>query len=123
MSAHEQYVEDLSLYALDALQGEERARLEQHLAGCAACRLELEQLRGDTALLALSAAWSEASAAGAAEAIGCGGAGAPASGCCADRSATQLVGVAGLGGYGGGCDICALSMEREFRVEADSGFG
>ena len=56
MSAHEQYVEDLSLYALDALQGEERARLEQHLAGCAACRLELEQLRGDTALLALSAA-------------------------------------------------------------------
>jgi anti-sigma-K factor RskA len=56
MSAHEQFAEDLALYALDALQGEERAKLEQHLAGCAACRLELEQLRGDTALLALSAA-------------------------------------------------------------------
>jgi anti-sigma-K factor RskA len=55
MSAHEQYAEDLALYALDALQGEDRARLDQHLAGCAACRLELEQLRGDTALLALSA--------------------------------------------------------------------
>lgn len=55
MNEHEQYAEDLALYALDALQGEERAKLEQHLATCAACRLELEQLRGDTALLALSA--------------------------------------------------------------------
>ncbi len=52
---HEQFAEDLALYALDALQGEDRERLEQHLAGCATCRLELEQLRGDTALLALSA--------------------------------------------------------------------
>jgi anti-sigma-K factor RskA len=56
MNEHEQYAEDLALYALDALQGEERAKLEQHLATCAVCRLELEQLRGDTALLALSAA-------------------------------------------------------------------
>ena len=56
MSEHEQYAEDLALYALDALQGEDRARVDEHLAGCAACRLELEQLRGDTALLALSAA-------------------------------------------------------------------
>ena len=56
MSEHEQYAEDLALYALDALTGEDRARLRQHLAGCAACRLELEQLRGDTALMALSAA-------------------------------------------------------------------
>ena len=55
MSAHEQYADDLALYALDALRGEERARLDEHLATCAACRLELEQLRGDTALLALSA--------------------------------------------------------------------
>jgi anti-sigma-K factor RskA len=54
MSEHEQYAEDLALYALDALQGEDRARVEEHLAACAACRLELEQLRGDTALLALS---------------------------------------------------------------------
>jgi anti-sigma-K factor RskA len=54
MSAHEQFEEDLALYALQALEGPERVALEQHLAGCAACRLELEQLRGDGALLALS---------------------------------------------------------------------
>ncbi len=53
---HEQFGEDLALYALDALHGEDRARLERHLAECASCRLELERLRGDTALLALSAA-------------------------------------------------------------------
>jgi anti-sigma factor RsiW len=56
MSWHEQFAEDLALYALAALEGQERAGLEQHLAECAACRLELEQLRGDGALLALSAA-------------------------------------------------------------------
>src|SRR5579863_32009 len=54
MAAHEQFAEDLALYALDALAGEDRVALEKHLAGCAACRLELEQLRGDAALLALS---------------------------------------------------------------------
>jgi anti-sigma-K factor RskA len=56
MSEHEQYAEDLALHALDALTGEDREKLEQHLANCASCRLELEQLRGDTALLAISAA-------------------------------------------------------------------
>jgi len=55
MSEHERYAEDLALYALDALQGEDRARVDEHLTTCAACRLELERLRGDTALLALSA--------------------------------------------------------------------
>src|SRR5271169_5270951 len=54
MNVHEQFAEDLALYALDALAGEDRAQLEKHLAGCPACRLELEQLRGDGALLALS---------------------------------------------------------------------
>ncbi len=54
MSGHEQFGEDLALYALNALEGEDRARLESHLATCAACRLELEQLRGDGALLALA---------------------------------------------------------------------
>jgi anti-sigma-K factor RskA len=54
MSAHEQFGEDLALYALNALEGEERATLEKHLATCAACRLELEELRGDGALLAMS---------------------------------------------------------------------
>jgi len=54
MTDHEQFADDLALYALDALTGEDRAKLEQHLATCPACKLELEQLRGDGALLALS---------------------------------------------------------------------
>ena len=56
MSVHEQFAEDLALYALDALQGAERTNLEQHLESCSGCRRELEDLRGDMALLALSAA-------------------------------------------------------------------
>ncbi len=56
MSAHEQFADDLALLALGQLQGDERAMLEKHLEGCAACRRELEQIRGDMALLALSAA-------------------------------------------------------------------
>jgi len=56
MTVHEQFAEDLSLYALGALPGEERAALEKHLEDCASCRRELEQLRGDMALLALSTA-------------------------------------------------------------------
>jgi anti-sigma-K factor RskA len=56
MSAHEQYAEDLALYALGALEGDERVALERHLDGCNQCRGELECLRGDMALLALSAA-------------------------------------------------------------------
>ena len=54
MSEHEQFGEDLALYALNALSGEERSNLEKHLATCSSCKLELEQLRGDGALLALS---------------------------------------------------------------------
>jgi anti-sigma-K factor RskA len=54
VSAHQQFAEDLALYALGALQGEERATLERHLEECAACRRELESLRGDMALLAVS---------------------------------------------------------------------
>jgi anti-sigma-K factor RskA len=54
MSEHEQFAEDLALHALNALEGDERANLERHLADCALCRVELEELRGDGALLALS---------------------------------------------------------------------
>lgn len=54
MSGHEQFGEDLVLYSLNALEGEERVKLEAHLASCSECRLELEHLRGDGALLALS---------------------------------------------------------------------
>ena len=56
MSAHEQFAEDLALHALGALQGEERAALEKHLDTCSACRLELDQLRGDMALMATATA-------------------------------------------------------------------
>jgi len=56
MSLHEQFAEDLALYALGVLQGDERVGLEKHLEGCTACRRELEQLRGDMALMALSTA-------------------------------------------------------------------
>jgi len=56
MSLHEQFAEDLALYALGGLQDDERIALEKHLAECAVCRRELEQLRGGMALLALSTA-------------------------------------------------------------------
>lgn len=55
MSAHEQYAEDLTLYALEALEGEARANLEKHLENCSGCRQELEQVRGDMAMMAMSA--------------------------------------------------------------------
>ena len=55
MSAHPQFADDLALLALGTLQGDERVAVEKHLEGCAACRRELERLRGDMALLALSA--------------------------------------------------------------------
>ncbi len=54
MNAHPQFADDLALLALGTLQGDERVAVEKHLEGCAACRRELERLRGDTALLALS---------------------------------------------------------------------
>jgi anti-sigma-K factor RskA len=54
MTEHEQFAEDLALYALSVLEGEDRAQLEKHLATCSTCRVELEHFRGDGALLALS---------------------------------------------------------------------
>jgi anti-sigma-K factor RskA len=54
MTVHEQFAEDLALYALGALQGGERIALEKHLEDCSGCRRELEQLRSDMALMALS---------------------------------------------------------------------
>jgi len=55
MNGHEQFADDLALYALGTLEGEERLGLEKHLAECPACRRELEALRGDMSLMALSA--------------------------------------------------------------------
>lgn len=54
MNVHEQFAEDLALYALGSLTGEERTTLEKHLEGCVSCRRELEQLRGDMSLLSLT---------------------------------------------------------------------
>jgi anti-sigma-K factor RskA len=57
MTIHEQFAEDLALYALGSLpEGEERRALEEHLETCGVCRRELEQLRGDMGLLSLSTA-------------------------------------------------------------------
>jgi anti-sigma-K factor RskA len=56
MSVHEQFADDLALYALHSLTGNERIALEKHLEACASCRRELEALRGDLSLLALTTA-------------------------------------------------------------------
>ncbi|HEY2169151.1 MAG TPA: anti-sigma factor [Candidatus Angelobacter sp.] len=56
MNAHPQFAESLALYAMGALDDpQELAALEAHLGTCGDCRRELEALRADTALLALSA--------------------------------------------------------------------
>ena len=55
MTVHEQFAEDLALYALGSLEGEAVVSLEHHLEECAACRQELTRLEGDMALLALTA--------------------------------------------------------------------
>jgi anti-sigma-K factor RskA len=55
MSVHEQFADDLALYALGALAGSDLAALEAHLRECTACSTELQRLRGDMALMALSA--------------------------------------------------------------------
>jgi anti-sigma-K factor RskA len=54
MSAHEQFADDLALFALGSLSGDERIALENHLAECASCRRELESLRGDLSLLSMT---------------------------------------------------------------------
>ena len=57
MTIHDQFAEDLALYALGSLpEGDERRALETHLETCGVCRRELEQLRGDMGLLSLSTA-------------------------------------------------------------------
>jgi anti-sigma-K factor RskA len=54
MRTHEQFADDLALYALGELAGAERQELEEHLHNCAACRRELQALLGDMGLLGLS---------------------------------------------------------------------
>jgi Anti-sigma-K factor rskA, C-terminal len=57
MKDHAQYADSLALYAMDSLADErEMAELRAHLGSCGECRKELETLRADMALLALSTA-------------------------------------------------------------------
>jgi anti-sigma-K factor RskA len=56
MTDHAQYADALALYALGALDDpRESADVQAHLGTCGECRRELEALRADMALLALSA--------------------------------------------------------------------
>ncbi len=54
MKTHEQFADDLALYALGEMAGSDRQEFEEHLHTCAACRRELQALRGDLGLLGLS---------------------------------------------------------------------
>lgn len=55
MNGHPTREEDFDLYALGALEGEEKQAIEAHMAGCAVCAQKLLAARGRIALLALSA--------------------------------------------------------------------
>jgi anti-sigma-K factor RskA len=55
MKDHAQFAEDLALYAMGALDDQSCPELEAHLGTCGECRRELEALRADMALLALTA--------------------------------------------------------------------
>ena len=56
MRTHDQFEEDLTLHALDELTGSDRQEFDQHVETCAACRREVQSLRSDLGLLALSTA-------------------------------------------------------------------
>ncbi len=56
MSSHDQFAEDVLLYALGSLDEGERQSFETHLQTCAECRRELQAAREDLGLLALSTA-------------------------------------------------------------------
>lgn len=49
--SHDQFLESAAAYALDSLDPIERSGFEQHLAGCAACRLAVQEYREVTGLL------------------------------------------------------------------------
>jgi len=53
---HEVHAEDLTLYALGALEATELARVRKHLESCASCRLELQKLNADMGALAMATA-------------------------------------------------------------------
>jgi anti-sigma-K factor RskA len=53
MNGHPTREEDFDLYALGALEGEERQAIESHMEQCAACSRKLAEAHGRIALLAL----------------------------------------------------------------------
>jgi anti-sigma-K factor RskA len=55
MNGHPTRPEDFDLYALGALEGEERAAIESHVATCAVCANKLAEAQGRIALLAFAA--------------------------------------------------------------------
>ncbi len=55
MNGHPTREEDFDLYALGALEGEEKRAIELHLAGCRDCARKLAEAQGRIALLALAA--------------------------------------------------------------------
>jgi anti-sigma-K factor RskA len=54
MNGHLQFEEDFELYVLEVLDGEDKAAIEAHLAGCAECRAKLENARAWMTLLGLA---------------------------------------------------------------------
>lgn len=62
MDEHPQFAEDIELYALGVLEGEEKQALEAHLAACDDCQARLESARGMVALGSLAAPLLEAPA-------------------------------------------------------------
>src|SRR6516164_43235 len=55
MRTHEQFADELALYALNEPSGSELKEFEEHLETCASCRRELQAMRADLGLLGLSA--------------------------------------------------------------------
>lgn len=55
MMPHEHFADEIALHALGLLPPAEAARLQSHLAQCAACRQELARARGDLAVATMTA--------------------------------------------------------------------
>jgi len=55
MSTHPKNDEDFDLYALGALEGDEKKAIESHVAGCSDCARKLAEARGRISLLAFGA--------------------------------------------------------------------
>ena len=62
-NGHPNREEDFELYALGALEGDEKREFEAHMASCSDCARKLAEARGRVALLALTAPQLEPSAA------------------------------------------------------------